>query len=175
MNDRDQVILRKEFRVKKVAIWVEVIANEEKITEIIIDTKDGKLAKRGKFPAKNKLAKLVEQELGNYFKDPRKKIKLPLFQHSVPNSQVAAIKFLESIPVGETRSYQDQAKAVANYCKNKFTARNAGNANRRNHYPIVIPCHRVVRKSGDVGGFMGSNQIAARQLKQALLLHEQQV
>ena len=52
MNDRDQVILHKEYRAKNVPSWLDVLAVEEQINKNIIDTNDGNLARRGKLPAK---------------------------------------------------------------------------------------------------------------------------
>jgi O-6-methylguanine DNA methyltransferase len=58
---------------------------------------------------------------------------------------------LRRIPYGETRSYQDVARAV---CSVK-AARAVGMANGQNRIAIVIPCHRVINAGGKLGGYGG--------------------
>ncbi len=49
-----------------------------------------------------------------------------------------------------------------------------GNILRRNPLPLIIPCHRVIKKNGDIGGFMGeSDRSWQRNLKKGLLDLEQ--
>ena len=166
------VLLRRPYQVAGVPIWVEAVGDRSSISGISIDTAGGKLARRGAQAATTPLGRRADRQFRAYCADPRRAIKLPLAQHEQIPSQRAAMAFLARIPLGETRSYQEQARAVKRQCRNGFNARNAGNANRGNHYPLAIPCHRVIRSDGDVGGFMGSTGAAARELKQALLRHE---
>ena len=58
---------------------------------------------------------------------------------------------LTSIPFGQTRNYQWLARAIGQ--PKAFRA--AGNANGRNPIPVIVPCHRVIRKNGELGGFTG--------------------
>ena len=58
---------------------------------------------------------------------------------------------LLKIPYGETRSYEDLARLTSS----KGAVRAVGSANGRNRIAIVIPCHRVVNKSGALGGYGG--------------------
>jgi O-6-methylguanine DNA methyltransferase len=58
---------------------------------------------------------------------------------------------LQAIPFGETRSYEDIARAVGS----PKGVRAVGRANGLNRIAIVIPCHRVVNKSGALGGYGG--------------------
>lgn len=67
------------------------------------------------------------------------------------------------IPFGETRSYAQQARALAK----PGAARAVGRANGRNPAPIVIPCHRVIGSDGSLTGFAGGLG-----LKRWLLAHE---
>ena len=69
-------------------------------------------------------------------------------RHAVPAAGVGATA---AIPYGETRSYEELAVAVG-----KPTAvRAVGRANGLNRIAILIPCHRVVNKNGDLGGYGG--------------------
>jgi len=56
---------------------------------------------------------------------------------------------LLTIPYGQTRSYEWLARAAGR----PQGARAVGNANGKNPLSIIVPCHRVVRKSGDLGGY----------------------
>jgi O-6-methylguanine DNA methyltransferase len=61
---------------------------------------------------------------------------------------------LRKIPYGETRSYGWLAKKVGK----PGAARAVGQALKRNPVPIIIPCHRIIRDDGTIGGFsMGVN------------------
>ena len=63
--------------------------------------------------------------------------------------QEAVWRELRKIPAGETRSYADIAAAVG---KPK-AVRAAGRANGANNVAVLIPCHRVVRSDGTLGGY----------------------
>ncbi len=62
---------------------------------------------------------------------------------------------LKKIPFGETRTYKEIAIAIG---KPK-AARAVANACGKNPYPIIIPCHRVVRSDGTIGGFTGDGGV----------------
>ena len=55
------------------------------------------------------------------------------------------------IPFGQTRSYQWVAKKIGN--PKAFRA--VGQALRKNPYPVIIPCHRVIKSNGSLGGYLG--------------------
>jgi AraC family transcriptional regulator, regulatory protein of adaptative response / methylated-DNA-[protein]-cysteine methyltransferase len=57
--------------------------------------------------------------------------------------------YLQSIPFGETRSYAEVAKAIGQPSASRAVAR----ACATNPVAVAIPCHRVVRISGDMGGY----------------------
>ena len=61
------------------------------------------------------------------------------------------LKAALTIPLGETRSYQ----WVANQIGRPLAVRAVGQALRKNPYPLIIPCHRVVRSDGTLGGYAG--------------------
>lgn len=65
------------------------------------------------------------------------------------------------IPYGEVRSYAWVAKQIGN----PKEVRAVGQALKRNRLPIVIPCHRVINKSGDLGGFAGGIELKRKLLK----------
>ncbi|TXC74159.1 bifunctional DNA-binding transcriptional regulator/O6-methylguanine-DNA methyltransferase Ada [Sphingorhabdus soli] len=63
--------------------------------------------------------------------------------------QEACWAALRAIPPGETRSYADIAAAAGS----PKATRAAGSANADNHVAVLIPCHRVIRKDGSLGGY----------------------
>ena len=75
--------------------------------------------------------------------------------------QEACWKALREIPPGETRSYADIAAAAGN----PRAVRAAGSANARNNVAVLIPCHRVIRSDGDLGGYAYGLDIKRELLK----------
>ena len=69
-------------------------------------------------------------------------VKLTKFQWKVLN--VTA-----KIPIGETKSY----KWVAEQVGSPKAVRAVGQALKRNPYPVIIPCHRVICSDGKIGGY----------------------
>lgn len=63
--------------------------------------------------------------------------------------QEACWKALRDIPPGETRSYSEIAAAAGN----PKATRAAGSANGANNVAVLIPCHRVIRSDGGIGGY----------------------
>jgi len=92
----------------------------------------------------------ARQQLAEYFSGERKVFDLSLKKTGTP-FQLRVLDALEEIPYGETVSYADIAERIG---KPK-AVRAVGAANGRNPLPIVIPCHRVIGKSGDLTGFGG--------------------
>lgn len=77
--------------------------------------------------------------------------------------QIKVYKAVSTIPEGSTRSY----KWVARRLKKPDSSRAVGQALKRNPFPLVIPCHRVIGEDGSPGGFSGG-----RGLKKRLLIME---
>ncbi len=63
--------------------------------------------------------------------------------------QEAVWQALRRIPLGETRTYAQLAAAIGN----PSAVRAAGSANGANHVSVLIPCHRVIRTDGSLGGY----------------------
>jgi methylated-DNA-[protein]-cysteine S-methyltransferase len=74
----------------------------------------------------------------------------------------AVLRGTAAIPFGQTRSYSDVAGAAGN----ERAVRAAGTALGRNPVPIVVPCHRVLRRGGGLGGYTGG--VERKQLLLAL-------
>jgi AraC family transcriptional regulator of adaptative response/methylated-DNA-[protein]-cysteine methyltransferase len=65
--------------------------------------------------------------------------------------QEAVWRELRKIPAGETRSYAEIAAAIGH----PKAVRAVGSANGDNHICVLIPCHRVIRSDGSLGGYGG--------------------
>lgn len=107
----------------------------------------------------------LARELKEYFAGERTRFTVPQVSPGTP-FQTACWDFLRSIPYGETRSYEDQARAL--HRPKAFRA--VGRANGDNRLAILIPCHRVIRGNGELAGYGGG-----KWRKQWLLEHEQAV
>jgi methylated-DNA-[protein]-cysteine S-methyltransferase len=115
-------------------------------------------------PPTSQAQKKVVQELQHYFSDPTYRFDFELLLQGT-QFQKRVWQALYKIPAGKTLSYGELAKQLGT------SARAIGNACRTNKIPIVIPCHRIVAKTG-LGGFMGHRKGSELDIKQWLLQHE---
>jgi methylated-DNA-[protein]-cysteine S-methyltransferase len=111
-------------------------------------------------PADDSVTALLVSELDGYFSGKLKSFSVPLDIPSGTPFLRAVWEELARIPYGETRSYGQVARAVGK----PGAARAVGSANHRNHIAIVIPCHRVIKADGSLGGYASGLDI-----KKALL------
>ena len=72
----------------------------------------------------------------------------------------SVLKATLEIPFGETRTYAWVAKRIG---KSK-AVRAVGQALRKNPYPLIIPCHRVIRADGSFGKYVGKDDGRKRKL-----------
>lgn len=75
--------------------------------------------------------------------------------------QKKVLHWVEKVPYGETRTYEWIAKGIGR----PKGARACGQVLRQNPFPLLIPCHRIVRKSGEKGGFAWGKEIKERLLQ----------
>ena len=69
--------------------------------------------------------------------------------------QLKVWNYLKKIPKGKVRTYKDVAKAIGK----PLAVRAVANAIGKNPYPPKIPCHRVIRSDGSLGGYSGNGGI----------------
>jgi AraC family transcriptional regulator of adaptative response/methylated-DNA-[protein]-cysteine methyltransferase len=81
---------------------------------------------------------------------PQSAPELPIDVHGTA-FQEAVWRELRKIPLGETRSYADIARAVGD----PKATRAVGTANGSNPVAVLVPCHRVIRSDGTLGGYAG--------------------
>lgn len=92
----------------------------------------------------------IKRELDAYFEGKLKTFHTPLSLNGSP-FQKQAWEVLMQIPYGHTRSYREQAIALGH----PMAYRAVANANGRNHLAIILPCHRIINTSGNLGGYGG--------------------
>ncbi len=108
------------------------------------------------------LSKEVKKQLEQYFKKERKIFSIPCRINTSPFYKKVYEKLIE-IPFGKTVSYSQ----LAQMCDNPCAQRAVGTACAKNPIIIIIPCHRVVKKSADIG-----NYNYGKSIKEKLLLIE---
>jgi O-6-methylguanine DNA methyltransferase len=89
-------------------------------------------------------------ELHEYFSGRRKDFSVPTRPRGTP-FQLAVWRELEKIPYGTTITYSELAERIGR----PAAVRAVGAANGANPIPVVIPCHRVIGKSGKLVGYGG--------------------
>ncbi len=113
--------------------------------------------REGFAPNRAAIAQVLE-----FLEGKRREFELPLDLRATAFQRSVYAELLR-IPYGETRSYGDVARAIGN----PGAVRAVGAANGANPVPLVVPCHRVVRTGGHLGGYGGGLA-----LKQQLLAME---
>jgi methylated-DNA-[protein]-cysteine S-methyltransferase len=93
----------------------------------------------------------VEQEVGEYFAGRRRRFEVSLDLSSASDFERKVLAAALRVPYGSTATYSDLARAI----RRPRAARGVGNALRRNPIAILVPCHRIVRADGTLGGYAG--------------------
>lgn len=102
-------------------------------------------------------------QLEEYFDGSRKEFDLKLDFGNAPSFHQEVWKMVRLIPYGRTRTYAD----IADILDHNLAFRAVGRANGMNPLPIVIPCHRVLGKDGNLTGYA-----YGLEMKRWLLSHE---
>lgn len=131
--------------------WITIEEENDKITSIFF----GKKRKKG---LSNQLQKL-KKKLISYLSGKSIQFNFSLLLEG-SKLQIKILSELTKIHYGQTKSYGDIAKKI------KTSPRYVGNVCSKNKHLLVIPCHRVIRSDGNLGGFSGLGGI---KLKQRLL------
>lgn len=100
--------------------------------------------------ASNTILIQLEHELQLYFQGKLGRFLVPV-QVQGTEFEMKVWNALAKISYGTVQSYQEVARAVGS----DRAMRAVGNANAQNLCAIIIPCHRVIEKSGKIGGYAG--------------------
>jgi methylated-DNA-[protein]-cysteine S-methyltransferase len=112
--------------------------------------------------APSRLAQAARQ-LDEYFTGRRRRFDLPLDRALSHGFRRLVLDATADIPYGSTGTYRDVAMSAGS----PGAVRAAGTALATNPIPIIVPCHRVLRSDGALGGYRGGPE-----RKAALLRHE---
>lgn len=93
----------------------------------------------------------ARRELDLYFEGRIDCFELPLDWRLSGGFRLRVLRAIARIPYGKTRSYTDMATEAGN----ARAVRAAGTACGSNPIPLVVPCHRVLRSGGALGGYGG--------------------
>ncbi len=93
----------------------------------------------------------VRRELDLYFAGKLHHFDLPLDWRLSSGFRQQVLRAINRIPYGHTRSYTEMARKAGN----ERAVRAAGTACGSNPIPLVVPCHRVLRSGGALGGYGG--------------------
>ncbi len=143
---------------------LEIVYYSSPVGNLKIESKNGQLwsvsmAKEVNLVKNNNplLAEAIRQ-FDEYFAGRRKNFDLPLAWRGT-SFQIKVWQTLLKIPYGQTWSYQELAHSIG-----QITASRAvGNANKANLLMIIVPCHRVIRANGEIGGY-GSGELIKKHL-----------
>jgi len=98
----------------------------------------------------------VRRELEEYFEGRRERFELPLDWRLIhPGFYRKVLRATARVPFGEVITYRDAAERAGS----PRAYRAAGSALGSNPIPIVVPCHRVVRSSGEIGDYGGGPEM----------------
>lgn len=113
----------------------------------------------------NKVIKATIQWLDDYFEGNKSKINIPI-KLIGSDFQLKVWKILSEIPYGKTISYGEIAKTIAKTKGiERMSSQAIGNAVGRNPISIIIPCHRVIGKDGNLTGYSGGIDIKRKLLE----------
>jgi methylated-DNA-[protein]-cysteine S-methyltransferase len=93
----------------------------------------------------------IKRELDQYFAGRRRRFDYPLDWRLTSGFVRSVLERTAEIPFGETRTYAEMAELAGS--PRAFRA--AGGALGANPIPVIVPCHRVLRSGGGLGGYAG--------------------
>jgi len=125
---------------------LKITANETAVNSILFVFNNTKMEEENQ----NSVTTQCKQELAEYFVGKRKEFDVPIQQAGTEFQQKVWSELLK-IPYGKTISYNDIAIALGD----KNSVRAIGSANGKNQISIIVPCHRVIGKDGNLTGYAG--------------------
>lgn len=79
----------------------------------------------------------------------KKKMHKRLTEYDLTEFQILVLLSVISIPKGKTRTYKEVAKMI----KHPGAYRAVGTALKKNPFPIIVPCHRIIKSNGQIGNY----------------------
>jgi methylated-DNA-[protein]-cysteine S-methyltransferase len=107
------------------------------------------------------MARRALKEITEYLGGERREFATPVDWRGWPAFTRQVLETCARVPYGTTVSYGELARRVGS----PRAARAVGQALGRNPVPLIVPCHRVVRADGGLGGFGGGPALKGRLLE----------
>jgi len=161
--------------------WIGVGTTENGVAKVVLPKASGQEVKKELSDFKNAvnqaLAKRCVDLLARYLKGELVALEqVPVDWERVPSAYRRILRTLRQISqIGQTITYGELAKV----CGIPKAARLVGQAMAKNPVPLLVPCHRVIRSDGSLGGFAGGSDLKKRLLElenrltaQTRLLHK---
>lgn len=128
-----------------------IAVTEKGVKELRLEGEDSSVfsRQRDKGLRARQWEKIAGKELRAYFSGKLSSFSTPCDLGGLTPFTQAVLKVTARIPYGEVRSY----RWVAEQLGRPKASRAVGNALARNPIPIMIPCHRVIRSGGGLGGY----------------------
>ncbi len=125
-------------------------ANDKGLTGVWFETQTTQPANLGTANAMHPVLVQAKQELQEYFAGTRQAFDVPIDAQGT-DFQRTVWRALCTIPYGTTISYQQLADLIGN----PRAVRAVGLANGKNPISVIVPCHRVIGKNGQLTGYAG--------------------
>ena len=132
------------------------VTTEDEFAQMLLGDFAGRPVLRGELDA-------VRRDLDRYFAGKRMTFSVPVDLSEVSDFDRRVLAATARIPAGRVKTYTQVAKEAGN----ERASRAAGNALHNNPVAIIVPCHRVLRRDGSLGGYGGGLPV-----KEWLLRHE---
>jgi len=141
-----------------------LILPEKNKEDVLFETE--KIGKMMSQIGDNKSCRDLEKEIVNYFEGTKVDFsKYPLNLSGYSMFQKKVLLIVQKIPYGKTMSYKQVAE-IAGY---PGAYRAVGTTMKLNNIPLIIPCHRVIKSNGSLGGFSANGGTG---LKERMLILE---
>ena len=139
--------MKRSYYKSPIGILEIICENNELISLKIVKT----VANNGTDPD---FVRKIELQLNEYFSGKRQNFNIKIKPEGT-EFQKLVWKELQKIPYGKTKNYSEIAVAIG---KPK-AQRAVGSACNKNPILLIIPCHRVISKNGNIGGFAYGNTV----------------
>ncbi len=152
------------YRFNTGLVLLTFYANDEKLLGIEVNN-SRHLDIEGVFLTKsNKIIDESINQVREYFARERREFNLPLDKQD-DEFESKVYEELKNVKFGETITYKELASKLGK----EDGSRAVGNALAKNKFPLIIPCHRVIKSDGNIGNYIGGEEA-----KKALLEFEQE-
>lgn len=120
----------------------------------------------GILPGKNKIVEKIAKKIKTYIGGKELRFNLKYLDLSrLGRFQRKVLMLVYKIPKGKVKTYGE----IARQLRIPKGARAVGQALAKNPFPIIIPCHRVIKSDGSLGGFKGNPELKKKLLESEML------